>query len=80
MTIPRRELDALFDDCMTVIQWEHYPSFTEWQFHIGDQTRRIWNTLSFNQKIAVAMDAWDCKEKMMKMDPLIQILGYGKEG
>lgn len=50
--------------CMNPIQWEHHTG-GEWQFYVGIQTQRIWETLNFNQKLAIAMDA---HEILMKED------------
>jgi hypothetical protein len=58
-----QDADELIDHCMHPIQWGHHTS-DEWQFYIGVQTQRIWETLTFNQKLAIAMDAY----AMMQQD------------
>lgn len=61
MTISKTESEKMIDACMNgPIQWAHHTS-VEWQFYIGDHTRRIWDTLNFNQKLAIAMDAHETR-------------------
>lgn len=67
MTFTRQESDAMITACMSQIQWEHHTSRDEWQFYVGDHTRRIWNTLSFNQKEAIAIDAHALMERTTMM-------------
>lgn len=51
-----KEANELISACMAPIQWEHHTG-GEWQFYVGDQTRRVWDTMTFNQRLAIAMDA-----------------------
>lgn len=74
MNRTRRQTDDMIDACMMPVQWEHFLSFTDWQFYVGDHTRRIWDTLNFNQRHALAMDALECMEKMVAYDPLLRML------
>lgn len=57
----------MIDACMASdIFWHHF-SPDDWRFHVGIHTQRVWRTLNFNQRLAIAMDAAELARKMVEV-------------
>lgn len=49
--------DILIPPLTIPVEWEKAGKVHDWRNHVGHNTRRIWDSLSTDQQVAIALDA-----------------------